>query len=133
MDFIFLDKRKDCFVRFELKRRPMTEDQKKNVKFIGNQIRRDEAIDFIDKILKEKGRFDDYADLSGGLDVITDTYKVMITDDDDSYAVQIEPFEGDSGELFFTVYKANGTLYRDVAEIKPKALDDEDIDFLEDL
>lgn len=111
----------------------MTEDQEKNVKFIGNIIKRDDAIRFIDKILKEKGQFEDYADLSGGFDVITHDFRIQISDDDDSFTVVVESISGPQGELSFTIDKNSGTLYRLLAEAKFNKIDDEDIDFLDDL
>ncbi|MBU1172399.1 MAG: hypothetical protein KKD44_22810 [Proteobacteria bacterium] len=111
----------------------MTTDHEKNVKFNGNQIKRDDAVRFVDTVLKEKGRFDDSMDLSGGISTITDVFKVLITDDDDSFSLALEPLEGGEEKFTFTIDKGTGTIYRHLSEIKPQAIDDEDIDFLDEL
>lgn len=112
----------------------MTDDQNRNVKYIGNQTNRDASLDQIDAVLKKNGRFDDGTDLTGGLGALADDYRILISDDDDSFAVKMEPLSSGKDELTFTVFKANGTIYRSMDTVRPsKTVDDNDIDFLDDL
>lgn len=111
----------------------MTED-KKNIQFIGHVSARDDAMDFVDKILQEKGNFEDYADLSGGLNTIATEFRIEITDDDDSYALKVNSVSGSGEELVFSIDKGSGTIYRPVSNSdEAPIVDDEDIDFLDDI
>lgn len=118
----------------ETGRQSMTDDQNRNVKYIGNQTKRDASLAQIDAVLKKNGRFDDGTDLTGGLGTLADEYRILISDDDDSFAVKMEPLTAGKNEMTFTVFKANGTIYRSIDDVRPqKTVDDDHIDFLDDL
>ncbi len=110
----------------------MTDDYGKNVKFMGNQRHRDEMIRFVDSVLKKNGNFEDFADLSGGMDSVADSYLFHIVDDDDSFAVKVESLSGTGASLQFVIDKGTKTIYRPVDETQ-HTQGDENIDFLDDL
>jgi hypothetical protein len=112
------------------KRSLMTDSQERYVKFFGNQIKRDDALRCVDGILKAKGNFEGYADLTAGLDGIAGEYTVRIIDDDDSYNIVVEPIAGGEG-LNFTIHKETGTLYVMPSKDKMQDVGDDDVDFLD--
>lgn len=112
----------------------MTKDIESNFHFIGNQNARDEAVEYIDQILKEKGNFEGFFDLTAGLEVITTDFRVEVTDDDDSYSVNIRALSGNGDILNFVIDRNTGTIYRQQEDIdEPLAEDDEDMDFLDEI
>ncbi|GAB6096993.1 hypothetical protein JCM14469_32470 [Desulfatiferula olefinivorans] len=112
----------------------MTDEQNRNVKYIGNQVKRDASLAQIDAVLKEKGRFDDGTDLTAGLGALADDYQILISDDDDSFAVKMEPLVPGKQELNITVFKVNGTIYRSIDDsVSKKTVDDDQIDFLDEI
>ena len=111
----------------------MDENLKKNVKFMGDQKRRDEAIQLIDSVLKEKGLFENFADLRSGIAGIASSYRIHIVDDDDSFDVTVEPVSGMGENLNFIVDKESRTLYRPFTDKAQPTGGDENIDFLDEL
>lgn len=111
----------------------MTENQEKNIRFVGDKNQRDEAIDFIDKKLKQNGVFRDDGDFSGGLNSIADEYMVLINDDDDCYTITAEPVSNDKEEMTLSIDKKTGTIYKNIARPGIHRIDDEDIDFLDEV
>lgn len=111
----------------------MTEHIEKNIKFMGNQIKRNDALAFVDNVLKEKGRLDDNVDLSAGLSKIADSYMIHIIDDDDCFAVKLEPLDGKMNSIEFVIDKESRTLYRALDGQAQQTKDDENIDFLDEV
>lgn len=111
----------------------MNERIEKNIKFMGNQIKRNDALAFVDAVLKEKGNLDDNVDFSTGLSDIADAYLVHIIDDDDSFAVKLEPLDGKMNSIEFVIDKESRTLYRSLDDQQQQSKDDENIDFLDEV
>lgn len=105
----------------------------KTIKFMGNQIKRNEALEFVDDVLVKKGRLDDSVDFTNGLSGITDVYMIHIIDDDDSFAVKLEPYDNKMDMLEFAIDKESRTLYRSMDDQGQQARDDENIDFLDEI
>lgn len=112
----------------------MTANIESNFHFFGNQNVRDAAVEFVNKVLKEKGNFEEFADLSAGLEEITKKYRVEVTDDDDGYSVQVRSVADSNRELTFVVDRNTGTIYKQMesTDLSPE-VDDEDMDFLDEI
>lgn len=103
----------------------------KNIKFIGNQINRDESLKFVDRILKEKEDFKEFDDLSRGLYALSDTHKIQISDDDDCFSIALESFEKIGERMEFVIGKATEAVYKVEKQTTTQKVNDDDIDFLE--
>lgn len=112
----------------------MDENIGKNIKFMGNQIKRNDALEFVDAVLKEKGRLDDNVDFTAGLSGLADEYMIHVIDDDDSFAVKLEPCDDNNiDSLEFTIDKESRTIYRSMDDQGQQTKDDENIDFLDEI
>ncbi|MFA6012351.1 MAG: hypothetical protein WC799_20345 [Desulfobacteraceae bacterium] len=105
----------------------------KNIKFMGNQIKRNDALSFVDAVLKEKGRLGENIDFAAGLSDLVDAYMIHIIDDDDSFAVKLEPYDEKMNALEFTIDKESRTIYRSMDDQAQQTRDDENIDFLDEI
>lgn len=111
----------------------MEEHFDKNIKFMGNQTKRNEALNFVDGVLKEKGRFDEQNDFTSGLKDMAASFMVHIIDDDDSFVVKLEALEDHKKYLEFVIDKESKTVYRPMNEGNPLSAEDENIDFLDEV
>lgn len=111
----------------------MNERIEKNIKFMGNQIKRNDALAFVDAVLKEKGRIDDNVDFSAGLSDIANAYMIHIIDDDDSFAIKLEPLDRKMNDIEFVIDKESRTLYKSIDDQEQQTKDDENIDFLDEI
>jgi hypothetical protein len=105
----------------------------KNIKFMGNQIKRNDALSFVDAVLKEKGCLAENIDFTTGLSDLADAYMIHIIDDDDSFAVKLEPHDETMNALEFTIDKESRTIYRSMDDHAQQTKDDENIDFLDEI
>lgn len=105
----------------------------KNIKFMGDQIRRNETLSFVDEVLREKGILDDHADYSCGLTGLADSFMIHIIDDDDSFVVKLESLSGQNEKNEFVIDKETRTIYRSMMTQDQHLAEDDSIDFLEDL
>jgi hypothetical protein len=110
----------------------MADELGRNVKFMGNQKRRDEAVRFVNSVLAKKGNFPDFIDLTGGVDSVSDRFVFHIIDDDDSFAVKVASLTDDPTRYRFIIDKESGTIYKPMDELKPDQ-GDESVDFLDDV
>ena len=79
--------------------------------FIGKQSEREYAISYVDSVLRKKGSFNVYGNLSAGLAKISENSKVVIKDNNDSYSISIWPISNSGGHDFsFDIYKETGTI-----------------------
>lgn len=111
----------------------MDESIGKMIKFMGNQIKRNDALELVDSVLKEKGQLDDHVDFTIGLSGLSEKYMIHIIDDDDSYAVKLEPHADYMSSLEFTIDKESRTIYRSMDDQGQQTRDDENIDFLDEI
>jgi len=111
----------------------MDESIGKNIKFMGNQIKRNDVLEFVDAVLKEKGRLDTNVLFTTGLSGLADEYMIHIIDDDDSFAVKLEPHDDNMDSLEFTIDKESRTIYRSMDDQGQQTKDDENIDFLDEI
>lgn len=105
----------------------------KNIKFMGDQIRRQDALTFVDEVLKEKGRLNDRTVFVDGLEGLAAVYLVCISDDDDSYDVKLEPVDMKQEVIEFVIHKNTRTLYQSMGDQGSANPDEENIDFLDDM
>lgn len=111
----------------------MDERIEKNIKFMGNQIKRNDTLAFVDAVLKEKGRLDDNLDFTCGLSGMSAEYMIHIIDDDDSFAVKLESLSEQKNTMEFVIDKESRTIYRSMDDQAQLAKDDENIDFLDEI
>lgn len=111
----------------------MDESIGKNIKFMGNQIKRNDVLEFVDAVLKEKGRLDTNVLFTAGLSGLANEYMIHIIDDDDSFAVKLEPHDDNMDSLEFTIDKESRTIYRSMDNQGQQTKDDENIDFLDEI
>lgn len=111
----------------------MEERYDKNIKFMGNQTKRDDALTFVDGVLKEKGRFDEGFDFTKGLSEMVVSYLVHIIDDDDSFFVKLETLDDQKNIFEFVIDKESKTVYRPMNEGNQQSAEDENIDFLDEV
>lgn len=105
----------------------------KNIKYMGNQIGRQDALTFVDGVLKEKGRLNDRMVFVDGLVGLTAGFLVYIIDDDDSFDVKLEPIDKKQQVVEFVIHKDTRTLYQSMGDQGPVNPDDENMDFLDDM
>lgn len=105
----------------------------KNIKYMGNQIGRQDALTFVDGVLKEKGRLNDRMVFVDGLAGLTAGFLVYIIDDDDSFDVKLEPIDKNQQVVEFVIHKNTRTLYQSMGDQGPVNPDDENMDFLDDM
>jgi len=105
----------------------------KNIKYMGNQIGRQDALTFVDGVLKEKGRLNDRMVFVDGLVGLTAGFLVYIIDDDDSFDVKLEPIDKKQQVVEFVIHKDTRTLYQSMGDQGPANPDDENMDFLDDM
>jgi hypothetical protein len=110
----------------------MADELGRNVKFMGNQNRRDEAVRFVNSVLAKKGNFPDFIDLTGGVDSVSDRFVFRIIDDDDSFAVEVASMTDAASRYRFIIDKESGTIYKPLDEMKPDQ-GEEPVDFLDDI
>ena len=108
-----------------------TMTEKKNIKFFGNQNQRDEALRFVDQIMKESMDFRGYSEISQGLDALSQAYRIRVMDDDDSFSVSMENLSAHVDALEFVIEKSTGNVYRINVNTDDDRGDDADIDFLD--
>lgn len=111
----------------------MDGNTEKNIKFMGNQIKRNDALTFVDAVLKEKGHLAENIDFTAGLSDLVDAYMIHIIDDDDSFAVKLEPHDEKMNAFEFTIDKESRTIYRSMDDPAQQTSDDENIDFLDEI
>ncbi len=100
---------------------------------MGDQIRRNETLAFVDEVLREKGILDDHADYSCGLTELAGSFMIHIIDDDDSFVVKLESLSGQNEKNEFVIDKETRTIYRSMTAQDQHLDEDDPIDFLEDL
>lgn len=85
------------------------EVEKEKVQFIGNQGFKQEAIELLDKVLREQCNLGAYGDLSKGLEELKKECNIKIIDKDNHYEIDIYPSSGKGGHDFsFTIDKKSG-------------------------
>lgn len=105
----------------------------KNIKYLGDQAIKKNALAFVDEVLKEKERLNERTDLSGGLMGLATSFLVHIMDDDDSYDVKLVPFDEKQQGVEFVIHKKTRTIYQSVGDQDPVNPEDENMDFLDDM
>lgn len=104
-----------------------------NIKFIGNRIEREEALKYVDGVIRKADGFGDVAGFSKGLDALSHDYRIQISDDDDSYSIRMESLTGNFDRLDFVIDKFSGNVYRPDGTKKFKKGGEDDVDFLDEL
>jgi hypothetical protein len=92
-----------------------------------------ETLEFVDDVIIKNGRLDDSVDFTNGLSGLADEYMIHIIDDDDSFAVKLDPHNDKMKSLEFVIDKESRTIYKSMDDQGQQTSDDENIDFLDDI
>lgn len=92
-----------------------------NIQFIGDPELKKIAMELLDKVLKEKGNWGVYGDLSGGILEIMEEMNIRIQEHADCYSIDIFPKSDSGGHDFcFRIDKKTGEISDAViGEIEP--------------
>lgn len=83
--------------------------QNESIQFEGNQKFKKDALELLDKVLKEQGDLGVYGNLSGGIEELTKNMNIKIIEENDYYSIDIYPKLRSGGHDFgFTIDKRTG-------------------------
>jgi hypothetical protein len=98
---------------YTIKENNMSEEpffQKEDIQFEGNQQSRKDAIELLDKVLKEQGDLGVYGNLSIGLERLTKEFYIEIKDEKDYYSIDIYPKSYAGHDFSFSIDKNTGKI-----------------------
>ena len=77
-----------------------------SIQFEGNQGLKKDAIELLDKVLKQQGDLGTFGDLRGGIEKIIKDMNIKIIDENNFYSIDIYPkSNSDSHDFGFTIDK----------------------------